>query len=343
MLEQRPQHYWGISIGESGRYVAQARHGEYIAIGWNELGDLSRWAQRSEEDRQAAWHKFRDFYRKVSPQETANQSGINAGQVTSFVIDMNLGDTVVVRDPLDQKVHIAEVIGPYRYVETPNDGCPYKHRRQVAWIREEVPRDEVPQPLKTMLGALLTVFSLDKRQYEIRRLLGDVELPLPPRDVVAAVRERLAGLTPYEFQEFVGQILTLARFTVVVSEIGPDGGVDIIGSLNAENLAEITLRVQVKRIAGNTGIKDILQLRGTLQEQEHGAFITLGGFTKAARREAEAPGKKKVRLIDGEGFVDLILEHYDGLPGEYSRLLGLKRRQIPLRDQFAVSTEAGGS
>jgi restriction system protein len=77
---------------------------------------------------------------------------------------------------------------------------------------------------------------------------------------------------------------------------------------------------------------------GTLVEREQGAFFTLGGFTRAARLEAEAKGKRKISLISGERLVDLILQHYDRLPGQYRELLGLK--EAPLRNKFVVSEEA---
>jgi len=33
--------YWGIRLGEGGKYVDEGVSRNFIAIGWNELGDLS--------------------------------------------------------------------------------------------------------------------------------------------------------------------------------------------------------------------------------------------------------------------------------------------------------------
>lgn len=332
--------YWAVSIGEGGRYVPQAVDGNYIAIGWNDLGDLQAWERRRDEEQNRLWDEFRAFYRRVVPSETLIQSGIQAGQVWSFVIAVRPHDVALVRDPADRRIHIAEVVGGYQHVTAPQDGCPYRNRRQVRWIRV-IERKDLPESLKTPLFSHLTIFNLDKHGDAIEELMRDGEPTARPvaDDVVGAVKERLMAMAPHEFQQFVGEILEAVGFTAAVNRMGPDGGVDAIGTLSAENLAEITLRVQVKRIAGNTGIKEILQLRGTLGEQEHGAFVTLAGFTKAAREEAEAPGRKAIRLIDGEGLVELVLKHYDELPTRYRELLGVERRKIPLKDQFAISTK----
>jgi len=340
MAKQTQRRYWGISLGEGGRYVSQARHGNYIGIGWNELGDLTPWAERLYEGDDKLRDELRSVYRKVFPEETAVQSGIQAGQVASFVFGMRPGDIALVRDPVVKRVHVTEVIGSYLYVEKPEDGCPYRHRREVRWTPEEINRSELPEALKTSLYSQLTVFNLDKRRDEIEWLLGGSK-PADSGGLVQVVRKRLMGLAPHEFQRLVGEILGLAGFSVVVNEIGPDGGVDVIGTFDAGNLAEITLCVQVKRITGSTGIKDILALRGTLKERDQGAFITLGSFTKQARQEAEAPGKNKVRAIDGEEFIDLILERYDELPMEYKNLLSLQRVKTPLREQFTIAPQAG--
>ena len=344
MAEGAAKRYWAVSIGEGGRYVPQAIEGNYIAVGWNQLGDLQTWERRRDEEQNRLWDEFRAFYREVFPNETPIQSGIQAGQVWNFVIGLRPRDVALVRDPADQCIHIAEVTGNYQHVQAPHDGCPYQNRRQVRWIRH-IQRRDLPEPLKTSLFSQLTIFSVDKHRDVIEQLISDGESRPRPvaADVVAAVRVRLMGMAPHEFQQFVGDILGAVGFVAAVNQIGPDGGVDVIGTLNAENLAEITLHVQVKRIAGNTGIREVLQLRGTLGEQEHGAFVTLASFTKAARQEAEAPGRKRIRLIDGDSLVELVLKHYDELSDRHRQLLGVERREIPLKDQYAVSMEEPAS
>ena len=40
MANEEKRKYWGIRIGEGGKFVEQARKGKYVAIGWNRLGNL---------------------------------------------------------------------------------------------------------------------------------------------------------------------------------------------------------------------------------------------------------------------------------------------------------------
>ena len=42
-------------------------------------------------------------------------------------------------------------------------------------------------------------------------------------------------------------------------------------------------------------------------------MITTGSFSKAAREEASAPGKKQIDLMDGNDFMDKLAEYSIGL------------------------------
>jgi restriction system protein len=115
-----------------------------------------------------------------------------------------------------------------------------------------------------------------------------------------------------------------------------DKGIDITGKLNAEGLTNLSLQVQVKRVTGSLGIDQVLQLRGTLGPDDHGALITTSTFTPQAREEALNEKKKQIALIDGEALSDLILEHYDDLDEEYKKILPLKPKEIPLNERFTM-------
>ena len=342
MIGERARRYGGISGGEGGRYVPQARHGNYIAIGWEELGDLTDWAGRLHEDDQKLRDEFRAFYRTKISQETAVQSGIQAGQVASFVFGIRPGDIVLVRDPMVKRVHVAEVVGPYAYVDKPSDGCPYRHRRLVKWSAV-IDRGQLPEKLKTSLGSLLTVFELTKHSELIDSLMGETETTRVTTlksggELVHALKERLLDMTPEAFERFVSELLELAGFAAHVTRLVGDKGVDVEGTLTLEFFADVNVRAQVKRIGGNVGIKEIQQLRGALAGDEHGVFITVGGFTRQAREEAEAVAKKEMKLIDGDMLVDLILRYYDEMSSPHREFLRLRRREIPAMWQFEIVT-----
>ncbi len=54
--------------------------------------------------------------------------------------------------------------------------------------------------------------------------------------------------------------------------------------------------------------------RGSLTTDiEKGVLITTGTFSKAARDEASNPGKQQIDLIDGEEFINKIVEYGIGV------------------------------
>ena len=47
------RHYWAVRLGGGGRYLPQGKEGNFIAIGWDELGDLDWFASQSVESKEA--------------------------------------------------------------------------------------------------------------------------------------------------------------------------------------------------------------------------------------------------------------------------------------------------
>lgn len=124
-----------------------------------------------------------------------------------------------------------------------------------------------------------------------------------------------------------GAKLEVIGFTAETTQYIGDKGIDVNGILSAEGLAEIILRVQVKRVKGSIGNKDVLALRGALGQGEHGCFITLSSFTAKAREEALAPGKLPIKTIDGNDLAGLILKHFDELDERYKEKFAVRRKK----------------
>ncbi|EPX83926.1 hypothetical protein Salmuc_01701 [Salipiger mucosus DSM 16094] len=75
------------------------------------------------------------------------------------------------------------------------------------------------------------------------------------------------------------------------------------------------------------GGPDVNQLLGTLGEGEYGLFVCLGAFSLAATDlERNRP---KLRLVDGEGFVEMLLANYPKLSPRYRSLIPLKNIYVP--------------
>ena len=65
----------------------------------------------------------------------------------------------------------------------------------------------------------------------------------------------------------------------------------------------------------------------TLGDGEYGLFVNLGSFARGAV-ELER-NRAKLRLINGEQFVELIFEHYAQLAPRYRSMIPLKQIFVP--------------
>ena len=68
---------------------------------------------------------------------------------------------------------------------------------------------------------------------------------------------------------------------------------------------------------------------GALRSDDNGLYISTGGFTSDARREAEA-SRETVTLLDRDGFIDLLLENYLALDAEFKVRVPLRTVWVPL-------------
>ena len=128
------------------------------------------------------------------------------------------------------------------------------------------------------------------------------------------LRKRLLLMDPRQFENLVKLLLDeMGLEETSVTTYGGDGGIDVRGVLNAENLSRIDVAVQDKRWKNNVGPKVVRELRGSLKVHEHGIVITPSGFTPSAKAEADEPGKTHISLINGEQLVDLLIEHQVGV------------------------------
>ena len=324
-------------MGKGGRYADAARAGGFVAIGWQELGELSWLTAPSDE--KAARARLHDEYVAAFSQ-TGIKAAIGEGQVWRFVHEIKSGDIVLLPHAAKGLVHIGEVQGEYVDVPQPTDGCPFRQRRAVKWIRD-VPRAQLSIGLLNTLGSLVTVFSVDKRSADIREVLGGGEATpskiARPKGVVEHILDRLHSMHPREFEAFVAAYFVAIGYDAEPTQYVSDGGIDVAGTLDAEGLAEVVLRVQVKRTKSNVGIETVLKTRGALAVDEQGAIISLGGFTEKARMEAEAAGKKTIVLVEGEDFVAMLLEHWEDLDGDARKLLGIRpKERLPAHQRFLI-------
>ncbi len=318
--------YYLVRVGEGGKYIREAKRGNYIAIGWNEVPDLSNFSNLEQ---------IKSQLRGTTYEYTAAQMAIQAGQIFRFGLEMEEGDTVL--SPSGSGEYLVGRVGDYYFVDQPTDGCPYKHRRKVDWPDKILLKEDMSTNLSYSIGATLTIFSLNKYASEIESLIAGEE-PTPaekPEKIRDIVLQGLMSLNGEEFEEFIRHLLEVLGFTSETTQYVGDKGIDINGILNAEGLAEVTLRVQVKRVHGSIGNREVLSIRGALGIGEHPCLITLSKFTSSAQEEANAPNKTTVKLIDGQDLAAIILKHYDEIDDEYKEIFNIRRKKdLNIEDQF---------
>jgi restriction system protein len=89
---------------------------------------------------------------------------------------------------------------------------------------------------------------------------------------------------PKKFEDLIQSLLVAMRLEETsVTPYSGDGGIDVRGVLNAEDLSKINVAVQAKRWKANVGASVVRELRGSLKVHEHGIVITPSDFTLAAK------------------------------------------------------------
>lgn len=325
---------WGVHM----RDIAgddPVEHG-YVAIGWPELGDLTTLPA----DREA----FKAALRKADPDRPEQAIRIDAGILFRFLHEMKDGDIVVHPSKHDRMVNIGKFFGASRYV--PQTNGEYPNQRRVTWLGH-FPRSDFSQSALNELGAYITVFRIAKHAGEVLAKIGlaTAKPPAPadlPEDAESddlatqavsqqaetstgdfVVRRIMAGLSGHEFEEFVAHLLQCLGYTARVTPKSGDGGVDVIAHMDALGLQPPIIKVQCKRMTSVIGNGEVNQLLGTLGEGEFGLFVTLGSYSRAAVELDR--NRPKLRLIDGEQLVEMVLANYAKLSPRYRSLIPLKQ------------------
>lgn len=291
--------YWGVRLGERGRYVQHGKRGKYIAIGWSKIGDLS-WLSKSSGDTEELFQKLKTEYEKAfggPPDFSPVKIGLVSGEIFRFAKEISIGDIALVPDPIKRTVLIGKVTGDYEFKEDWSDGCKYPHRREVEWIKT-VRREELSQKIKNSL-VWLTIVSLDPHASEIEAILSGIKVErvkfegeISGEQLYSNIIDRIKSLSAREFEEFIAHLLDIIGFDAAtpMKYVG-DKGIDVMGTLDA-GLTNVNLNVQVKKISSSIGIDEVQRIRGALGPDDHGAIVTTSRFTKQAQEEAQDNRKK---------------------------------------------------
>ena len=326
---QKPKHAWMVRAGNDNELADIVQEENVVAIGWSDMGDLSDLKTRE---------AFKQRYREAYPEASEGRLNVNAGQIYRFVREIQEGDYVLTYIKASREILIG-VAGPYQYREKAYLEH-YPHVRTVEWC-SIVSRDDFGVRARNSMGSTLTVFNLDDYLEQIHRLavgeapvIEEEEEETPPfyEEIKAQADELIADLIshldPYDFQDLVAALLRAMGYRAVSTTPGPDRGVDIIAHPDALGFERPRIKVQVKHRTSTSGGPDMRSFIATLRPDENGLFVSTGGFTRDAEIEARG-AREPVTLLDRDGFIRLLLEHYQELEPEYKAQVPLRKVWVP--------------
>ncbi len=308
------------------RYASAFQAGKYVGIGWLEHTDLSDIA-----DRETLRTLYEHSYPNAAPMNLAQ----NVGQIWRFLNDLTLGTYVVTPMKDNAQLLVGQIVGGYVYVPAQSDS-PYPHRKSVEWFPEPIIRSMLSVSAQNTLRSSLTIFQIGHaeeilRHFSIELSERSQKLLMTEEQIKQAILGQLLELRADEFEILVRDVLAAIGFEDAEhTGRSGDNGIDVKGKLAVYDFASIDIMVQVKRYkSGRIDHQAIKDLRGSVPERTHAAFVTTSDFTERARLEAHKEGFKKIGLINGSQFVDILIEHYDDLSEEVRAKLNLRKTLVP--------------
>jgi len=329
---------WLVRAGRSGERENWALEKNEVIIGWDGMPDLGQF-----KDKDQMLDKLREVYPDKKLQALYNYRS----QLWAFAKRIEKGDLVVLPLKSQDAIAIGEVTGDYNY--RPDNPSYTKHARGVKWIKQDIPRSRFDQDLLYSFGAFMTVCQIKRNNAE-ERIQAIVEGRTPPpapgiegdedtsdeagektvnieEYVATQIRSYLAQkFTGHQLADLINAILEAQGYVTEVSSPGPDGGVDIIAGRGPMGFDPPRLVCQVKSGNGQQDVKVMRELKGVMQEfkAEQGLFVSWGGFTRDAIKEARK-NFFELRLWDAGAVVENVLRYYEKFPDEIKADLPLKR------------------
>jgi restriction system protein len=340
---------WVVRLGEGGRLADRCRERGVIAIGFEEVGELTP-SESYEGLRNRVYERRRDQYDNVAG------AGVVASMLWYFLHDMAPGDIVLSPKRETRELLVGIITGPYTRNPSTVD-ADYPNLRTVEW-RGVVPYENIPREIWRSMTALQTLFRLSTPDAldAARRLAeglrpGTAQQPVetpegvtPPaivqgQQLFDETEERSAlilaahfdSFTGIEFQSLVWATLKAAGLHPKPMRRGRDRGVDIEAYRDPLQLGPPRILVQVKHRDGQTSGREMAEFIGRMnREGDVGMYVSTGGFTADARHEAES-SRRPITLMGWEQFVELFLEMYDRLDNATKALVPIDTVRILIR------------
>jgi restriction system protein len=328
---------WMVRAGEGGALIDDFRAGAFVAIGWQEVGDMTPLKTREQ---------FTKAVQRGYPGARKMQVAISAGQAYRFVREMKPGDRVLTYDLGQREYLVGTITTDYAYKPTADH--PFPNVRAVKWDGS-VARDTLSVSTRNSLGAIATLFQLPPEAADEieKRLVGSPQaesvIPEPAEEETQVdllykdvhnrafefIKDRVARLEWDDMQQLVAGLLRAMGYKTRVSPGGSDRGKDIVASPDGFGFESPRIVVEVKHRPGSAmGSQEVRSFLGGRHKDDKGLYVSTGGFSKEARYEAER-ASIPLTLMDLDDLVRAILEHYETVDGDTKRLVSLRKLYWP--------------
>ena len=325
-MAESEKRIWGIHTKDDSLFLRQS----IIAIGWREMGDLSKIPASREE--------FKTKYIETYPDAKKGSIPTGSGMLYRFCHEIQIGDIIVYPSKIDRMINIGEVTGSYSY--DPNQP-EYVQVRTVKWLKH-LPRTVFSQGALYEIGSAMSFFTVKNYADEFLAALDkgfkvnaatadeDETIGATADDIIEStkdfiLKELSRNLKGYDLEEFVANLLQAMGYRTTISPRGGDSGIDITAYKD-----ERPPRILVQVKSQDSDIKEttIQSLKGAMREGDYGLFITLSNYTKNAQKYLNST--PIIRGINGTELVELILKYYDLLDDKYQKIIPLKMVYIPV-------------
>lgn len=320
---------WGIHARDDMLFL----NNNLIAIGWEEMGDISIIAPSRD--------AYKEKYIEVYPDAKKGSVATSAGMLYRFAHEVQEGDYIVFPSKIDRKINIGIVESQYFYDDSADI---YNNRRKVKWLKH-LPRTAFSQGALYEVGSALSFFQVKNYADEYLKALDrdfkgnivepdtDETVAQTAEDIIESTRDFILkelskNLKGYDLELFVADLLHTMGYRTTLSPHGGDSGIDITAYKD-----ELPPRivVQVKSQDGDIKETTIQSLKGAMREGDYGLFVTLSNYTKNAQTYLD--NTPIIRGINGTELVDLILKYYDKLSVKYRKMIPLKMVYIPVQPE----------
>lgn len=320
---------WMVRAGRHGEREQEALEKGFVAIGWDELPDLSKSNSKEE---------LAILYRRLYPNAKKMTVANEVGQLWRFVDSIKTGDLVVLPLKHRSAIAVGKVESEYEYHKDAGDGL--HHIRRVRWIKTEIPRSEFDQDLLYSFGAFMTVCQIERNNAEerVNAILKGRQIPkdqqeaqTPELDIEQAAKDQLLKYIDQKFKghelaRLVEAVIQAQGYITSRSTPGPDGGVDILAGAGQMGFDNPRICVQVKSSSSPVDVSTFRNLVGTMQKfkADQGLLVSWGGFNSKVIEESRL-SFFSVRLWDSGDLLSEILGHFEKLPDSLKAELPLKR------------------